>query len=110
MTTEEIAKVAEMAADRALAKYCEKPPCGLPKDAACELSHFMGMVKDIGGDSYAKGIEAIRSNNKIVMRYLRLCERIGNSMVALVVAAIFGIVWLVAGRGCQAWFRDFLYP
>ena len=109
MVSEDIHRIVEtaatMAAQKAIDKYCECPPCRLSPEAMSEMQHFMGMVKDIGGNSYSNGIETMRSSNKFIARYIKLCERVGNSILALAVAGIFGIVWLVVGKGCQSWVK-----
>lgn len=38
--------------------------CNLEPEAAKQVSHFMGMVKDLGDGEHAKGIERMREHHK----------------------------------------------
>ncbi|WP_027179460.1 hypothetical protein [Maridesulfovibrio bastinii] len=40
--------------------------CRLDGEAAREVGHFMGMVRDIGGGEHSKGIERMREHHKAV--------------------------------------------
>lgn len=61
----EIALVVAEGVALAMKEY-DKCSCNLSADAAQEVGHFMGMVRDIGGSKHSNGIEAMREHHKAV--------------------------------------------
>ncbi|MBC2741599.1 MAG: hypothetical protein HGJ93_00740 [Desulfosarcina sp.] len=75
--------------------------CNLSPEAQSELSHMMGMVKDIGNGKYANGIEVMRENNQIFTRFRARVDRLAQGIAWLIVASIVGGgIWLLS-EGCK---------
>ena len=117
-------QIAEDAAERAYQKYAAHPPCGLTPEAAKEVQHLFGMVKDAGSGDYARGVEVMRASTRFAsemeivvssddwredMRFIRkwrrMCERTGNIVLCAIVMSILGISGVIAGKGFWAWIQ-----
>lgn len=63
-----------------------------------EVGHMVGMVKDLGDGDYAKGVEQIRTNHKLMMKWGERLEDaakiVARGIIMALVAAILGILWL----------------
>ena len=105
---DDFAAIAELAAEKALAKFTARPPCGLNQEGCEQVSHLMCMVKGLGDDSYARGIEVMRRTNRFAMKYQQLCNRTGQIVLGLVVAAVFAVIWMIASKGTKDCIRDLL--
>jgi hypothetical protein len=70
--------------------------CNLSPAAQSELAHLMGMVKDIGHDSYSAGIEILRENNKALGRFRHFTDKIAQKIAWLLIASGVGwLLWLI---------------
>lgn len=69
-----------------------------PQDAA-EFGHLTGMVKDIGGGGFSKGIEAIRENHKWTISIRQSSSRIGSAAVYIFISALLTGVLLAVWQG-----------
>jgi len=65
---DDFAAIAELAAEKALAKFTARPPCGLNQEGCEQVSHLMGKVEGLGDDWYARGIEVMRRTNRFAMK------------------------------------------
>ena len=101
LTDEEIRKIAhEMAAQLEI-----KCQCGLSEEARKEMSHLMGMIKDIGGGKkgdYSRGIETIREMGKKYNRMSRTSEYISRALMWLFLASMFGGAIYLLKKGAVA--------
>lgn len=86
MTDDTIQQIADRAADRIISELAARPPCGLSAEAAKEMPHLLGMLKDIGDGDHSRGVEVFRTLGK----FHRRVERIGGIVLYLLVAAMFG--------------------
>ena len=96
-------------------------PCGLSEEAAREVPHFYGMIKDAGGGDYARGVEAVRAGVRFAtemqsmtasddwredMRFVRkwrqACEKTGNVVLCSIVLAVLGLLGVIGGMGWWA--------
>lgn len=100
ITKEEIQEIIHVAVHQAT-----KCACGLSPQAQREIPHLLGVVKDIGDDSYSKGVEAIRQNNHFVIKWRRACEKTGNIVLGAIVLACCGIGAAIVGGGFWAWLK-----
>lgn len=71
--------------------------CGLSPKAQGELTHFMGMVKDLGNGNRGAGIEAMRDIFKWWAKVRAVGEKIG---MAIIMAAV---TLIVGGMGAMLW-------
>ncbi|MFH1984752.1 MAG: hypothetical protein ABIL58_23170 [Pseudomonadota bacterium] len=90
MDDERDQRIADLAADRALSRYLEKAPCGLSAEAAQEMPHLMGVLKDVGGGKHDNGIESLRAFLKTWGKVHRSVERAGGILLYLIIAAVAG--------------------
>ena len=80
--------------------------CGLSVEAQSEVAHFFGMVKDLGDDSYSRGIERMRSGFKLATKFDNASKRLGQAIlisVGLALASTIGwairILWMALKDG-----------
>lgn len=76
--------------------------CGLSTEARNEMSHFMGMVRDIGEGDHARGIEDMRENIKYFSRFRRRGEKIGLAIVSFVSISVVGAAIYLIREGVKA--------
>jgi hypothetical protein len=71
--------------------------CPLSVDAQKEVTHFFGMVKDIGCGDTRKGVENMRDVLKFVPSLMRVRNNIGNIVLGVVVtslaAGVLAAIW-----------------
>ncbi|WP_319406189.1 hypothetical protein [uncultured Desulfosarcina sp.] len=80
--------------------------CHLPSDAQTEVPHLMGMVRDLGGGDYARGIEVMRQNNRALKRFISRVDKMGQGIAWLIVASgVGGGIWLLK-EGVKAAFKS----
>ena len=68
-------------------------------EAAKAFGHFVGMVKDAGDGDFDKGVEQIRSNNKILRWQQKTVGKITNVVVGFLAVSIVGGVLTMLGLG-----------
>ncbi len=122
MSRDELQEIIRDAVAQALvAQAC---PCGLSDEAAREVPHLFGMIKDAGAGDYARGIEAMRASTRFAvemqtmtasddwredMRFIRkwrrMCERTGNIVLCAAIMGLLGVVGVIAGKGFWAWIK-----
>ena len=66
--------------------------CKLPDAARTELTHFMGMIRDIGQGDHACGIETMRENHQLIAAMRSTGHKVG---VAMVISFMLGISALI---------------
>lgn len=63
-----------------------------------DVSHAIGMFKDLGEGDISAGIEVVRDNHKWIMRWAtridKLSDAIAKTIVSIIVAAVLGLIWL----------------
>ncbi len=65
-----------------------KATCGLGEIELKELSHITGMVSDMGDGDFNRGVEVIREDHKWVIRYRKMTEKIGTTVVLTVTTIV----------------------
>jgi predicted alpha-1,6-mannanase (GH76 family) len=92
----------------ALARYVDRPPCGLSAENARELPHLLGCIKDIGGggdDGLSKGIEVFRKNQAFNMKWRSVCEQTGAYILGAIILSVCGVAGLIIGTGFWGWLK-----
>jgi hypothetical protein len=102
LTDEEKKEIRDLVADAITAGIrSNNCICNLSSEAQSELAHLMGMVKDIGHDSYPAGIEVLRQNNRVLMRFRARVDKLSQGIAWLIIASgVGGVLWLL-GEGCK---------
>ena len=95
LTEEEIGRIV----DGVAAKLEIKCQCGLSDEARNEMTHFMGMVKDIGNGRYDQGVEVMREMGKRYNRMSRASQYMGQAFMWLMLASMFGGALYVVKKG-----------
>lgn len=98
LTDDEITSIADRVSER-IENTCQ---CGLSADARNEVSHFFGMVKDIGGGRYSDGVEVMRDIGKRYKRLTKISERLSSGIMYLLMAAMFGGALYLLKKGAIA--------
>ncbi|MBA2881843.1 hypothetical protein HNR65_002174 [Desulfosalsimonas propionicica] len=98
LTEEEIGRIVNGVAEKLEIK-CQ---CGLSSDARNEMTHFFGMVKDIGNGRYDQGIEVMRDMGKRYNRMSRTSEALSKALMWLFLASMFSGVLYVGKKGVVA--------
>jgi hypothetical protein len=83
------AEIAEAVKAGMAGSSCE---CGLSEAARGEVSHFFGMIKDVGDGDYSKGVENVRAGLKILQKFRWASEKVGGAVLIALGAAIFALV------------------
>lgn len=78
--------------------------CPLNQDGRKEAGHFFGMIEDLGNGDVRRGVEIMRENSKLVALLTSARNKIGNTVLAVLVAAVTGgiikLIWEAAtGKG-----------
>ncbi len=73
--------------------------CRIPAEAAAEMGHLMGMVRDLGQGDTARGVESMRDALRFVPRLMRLRDRIGTWVLSILVAGATGGVLTLVWHG-----------
>ncbi len=83
----------------ALAAALRQHQCRLDisDDAAEEVSHVMGMLKDVGSGDYARGIESVRENHKWLRNLREKSNKLTMAAILMILAA------LVTGSVAALW-------
>lgn len=63
--------------------------CPIPAALLPELGHLHDALKSVGDGDVSHGIERFRENNRFIMQYRKLAERIGSTILKLIVMALF---------------------
>lgn len=95
MTPEDKAEIKKVISEALREGSCA---CRLSPSAQAEVSHFMGMVKDLGDGNRGAGIESMRDMLKWWSRVRATGEKIGVGIIVAVAASIAGgigtLIWL----------------
>lgn len=63
-----------------------------------DVGHVVGMIKDIGDGDFAKGVEQVRVNHKLLTKWSERLEDaakiVARGIIMALVAAVLGILWL----------------
>lgn len=91
LTDQQMDELADRLALRLNAQGCS---CGLTQEARSEMTHIIGVIKDQGDGSYAKGAEVLRKT----MEFNKEQRKIKNIIIgaSLVVAVTACVGWLGA--------------
>lgn len=104
MDENQLQKFAEAAADRAVAKLQSgQCLCRLTPEAQKELPHFLGMVKDIGGGDYCRGVETCRTILTFFKKIHRTFEKAGSILIYMILVAVIGLLLKLFGLGFDGW-------
>jgi len=106
MTPEQLEQIVTAAVEKAMKGKEISCACGLSPEAQRELGHFMGVLKNMGGEGaegYAKGAEVFRENNRFIMRWRHACERTGGIILMAIVLGACGVGASIAGMGFWEW-------
>ena len=98
LTKEEVEQIAVALSDKLEVK-CQ---CGLSVEARNEMSHFMGMVKDIGDGRYDQGVEVMREIGKRYNRMSRTSETLSKAFMWLFLGAMFSGGIYVIKKGAES--------
>lgn len=81
----------------AVAKQLESScHCGLTKEAQEQMPHLLGMIKDVGRDNYASGIEVMRDIGKKYSRMSRTGEIVSQMLIySFLISLMGGVVYLI---------------
>jgi hypothetical protein len=75
--------------------------CPIPAEAAGEISHFFGMVKDVGKGDMRQGVENIRGYFRAVEGFNSMSKRIGTWVARTVVGTIVITVLTMLALGIK---------
>lgn len=71
---------------------------GLNENDVNEFGHYVGMMKDLGDGSMAKGIETIRENHRWMRKQRELGNKISicilTTFIITILSGLLGAVWL----------------
>lgn len=66
----------------------------LPED----MGHIAGMIRDVGGGSFAAGVEILRSNHKFLLRFKagvdRVSDYVTKAVVTIIIGALAALLWI----------------
>ncbi|MBC2712856.1 MAG: hypothetical protein HGJ94_18260 [Desulfosarcina sp.] len=106
LTAEEKQEMRDLVAEAVVAALQNgRCTCNLSPAAQGELSHLMGMVKDIGEDSYSAGIETLRQNSLVFSKFRCRVDKFAQRIAWLIIAGVVvsiggGFLWLLK-VGCS---------
>lgn len=95
LTEEEISRIVKGVVEKMEIK-CQ---CGLSEEARNEMTHFMGMVKDIGNGRYDQGVEVMRDMGKRYNRMSNTSEALAKAFMWLLLASMFSGILYVGKKG-----------
>lgn len=108
LTPQQLEELIIVAVEKALEKKEVSCACNLPPEARRELGHFMGVLRNMGGEGsegYPRGIEIFRENHQFVQRCQRVCERTGSLIWGALILGILGILGTITTKGFVAWLK-----
>lgn len=72
--------------------------CPAPDSAKDHISHFWGVIEDLGEGDYRKGIEQLRDISKFVPQVIAARNSIGNWVLKILVTSVtVGVITAVWG-------------
>jgi len=102
ITPDELARIVEDSVRRALNDQVITCSCGLSEDARKEMPHFLGAIKDLGGDNYSAGIEEFRESVKFINKVKRTSMKVTTAIIVSIALSIIGGIGFLISSGIKA--------
>lgn len=71
--------------------------CNLTKEDRKEMSHLVGMIRDVGDGDLSKGIETTRISIRLAGTIKHLVDKVSMTIIVTIVVALVGAFMTVVG-------------